>query len=37
VSYERELPEGADMKPPKGFMALLEASYLLPFDKSEEA
>jgi hypothetical protein len=32
-----ELPEGANMKPPKGFIALLEAFCLLPFDKSEEA
>lgn len=33
---ELELPGGADMKPPKGFIALLEAFCLLPFDKSEQ-
>jgi ABC-type uncharacterized transport system YnjBCD substrate-binding protein len=34
-SHEMEYLEGADMKPPRGFIALLEAFCLLPSDKSE--
>ena len=33
---EQELPGGADMRPPKGFVDLIEASCLQPFDKSKQ-